>query len=53
MITACFVEGNFEICLVCAGMVLGGLCDAMRCLSGSGLVLSKIVLRSHLAQAGH
>ena len=31
--------------------VLDGLCDSMRCGSWSGLVLSKIVLRNHLAQS--
>ena len=50
MITARFVSDEFDICLVCACMVMDGLCDSMRCGSQSGLVLSKIVLRNHLAQ---
>ena len=52
MITARFVPDEFEICLVCAGLVLDNLSDAVRCGSWSGLVLSKIVLHSHLAQSG-
>ena len=51
MITARFVSDEFEICLVCACMAMDGLCDSMRCGSQSGLVLSKIVLRNHLAQS--
>ena len=51
MIAARIVSEEFEICFVCAGMVLDGLCDAMRCGSSSGLVFSEIVLRNHLAQS--
>jgi len=53
VITGRVVSDEFEMCLVCANLVFDNLCDAMQCLSGSGLMLSKIVLRSLLAQAGH